>query len=256
MFSRSVIEVAAYFIYCSFVVPLGIIVNKKLYQNVKNEEHLEKGKIIQRILKTHSLLQMFCWPFIISIAFFLKWNKEILDIIPSESVGYCIVILRSLNTLYACFGGFNSLIIAISRYTCVVYQEVVEGIGVKRVRNLLISSSVGVPIFFAVLNESLIPVEDIWGALFLPRYTYSFDRVGYNESIVNATATLDLPQSPVFLIAHAYLPSSVIHGLKFIWLIILVSVHSNLLEGIIYLHTYIYYNRYQFRCYWHIFFAL
>ena len=165
MLSRSVIDITAYFIYCLFVVTLGTMVNKKLYQNVKNEEHLEKGKIIQRILKTHSLLQIFVWPFIISIAFFLKWNKEILDVIPTAYVGYCIVILRSLNTLNSCFDGFN------------------------------------------------------------------------NATIVH------LPQSPLFYISRAFLPSWITYGLKLLWWIILISIHSNLLEGIIYMHIHIYYNR-------------
>ena len=243
MLSRSVIDITAYFIYCLFVCTLGIIVNKKLYQNVKNEEHLEKGKIIQRILKTHSLLQIFVWPFIISIAFFLKWNKEILDVIPSTYVGYCIVILRLLNTLNSCFDGFNSLIIAISRYSCIVYKETVENIGVKKVRNLLVSSSVGIPFIFAILNEFLVPVEDIWGALFMPKYTYSHDRFGYNESAVNNATIVHLPQSPLFHIARACLPSWVTYGLKLIWWIILISIHSNLLEGIVYMHIHVYYNR-------------
>ena len=243
MLSRSVIDITAYFIYCLFVVTLGTMVNKKLYQNVKNEEHLEKGKIIQRILKTHSLLQIFVWPFIISIAFFLKWNKEILDVIPTAYVGYCIVILRFLNTLNSCFDGFNSLIIAISRYSCIVYQPTIENIGVKKVRNLLISSSVGIPFIFTILNESLIPVEDIWGALFLPKYTYSYDRFDYNESVLNNATIVHLPQSPLFYISRAFLPSWIIYGLKLLWWIILISIHSNLLEGIIYMHIHVYYNR-------------
>ena len=244
MLSRSVIDITAYFIYCAVVITLGIVVNKKLYRNVKNEEHLEKGKIIQRIMKTHSLIQIFVWPSLISFGFFLKWNKEILEIIPSPYIGYCIVILRSFNTLNACFGGFNSLIIAISRYVCIVHQQTVESLGVKRVRNLLITSSVGVPVFLAMLTESLIPVEDIWGALFLPQYTYSFDRVGYNESFINQNASQHVPQSPLYIITSTYLPSSITYGLEVAWLIIIIFIHSNLLEGIIYMHTYIYYNRY------------
>ena len=244
MLSRSVIDMLAYFVYCFSVVTFGIVVNKKLYQNVKNEEHLEKGKIIQRIMKTHSLIQIFVWPFIISIAFFLKLNKEMLDVIPSDYVGYCIVALRSMNTLNSCFGGFNSLIIAISRYSCIVYQQTVEDIGVKKVRKLLVSSSVGIPFVFAVLNECLIPVEEIWGALFLPKYTYSIDRMGFNETVINDNVTHHLPKSPLFLIAHSSLPSSAANALKLFWFIILITVHSNLLEGILYMHIHIFYNRY------------
>ena len=81
MLSRSVIDMSAYFAYCFSVVTFGIVVNKKLYQNVRNEEHLEKGKIIQRIMKTHSLVQCITWPVLISAAFFMKINKNLLEII-------------------------------------------------------------------------------------------------------------------------------------------------------------------------------
>ena len=39
------------------IMPIGIIVNRKLYHNIKNEVHRENGKVIQRILKTYSLVQ-------------------------------------------------------------------------------------------------------------------------------------------------------------------------------------------------------
>ena len=124
-----------------------------------------------------------------------------------------------------------------------ILPPTVENIGVKKVRNLLISSSVGIPFIFAILNESLIPVEDIWGALFLPKYTYSQDRFDYNESAINNATINHLPQSPLFYISRAFLPSWVSYGLKLLWWIILISIHSNLLEGIIYMHIHVYYNR-------------
>lgn len=239
MINSHTIEVIIYVIYSVVVITLGILVNKKLHQNVKNEEHLEKGKIIQKIMKNHSLAQCVVWPIIILTGFILKMNKDVLDIIPHKIVGYIIIAIRLVNSLYSCYTGFNSLIIAISRYTCIVYENTVEQFGVKKLRQFLISSTIGIPVFFAVLNESLIPVEHVWGAYFMPNYTNSLDETGTNERNANDF----LQQSPLFLISNVYLPSSIMPPLKFVRLTILFLVHSNLLEGMLYLHLYILYNR-------------
>ena len=240
MTNSNVIEILIYLIYCAVVIPFGIIVNKKLYQNVRNEEHLEKGKIIQRIMKTHSLVQCVTWPVLISSAFFMKMNKNLLEIISPTYVGHIITIGRSFNTVNSCYCGFNSLIIAISRYSCIVYDDSIEKIGVKRMRSLLVSSSIGIPIFVSILNEALIPVEKIWIALFMPNYRYSYDKNSYqNETdIVNADEYVE--QSPFFLIADSYLPASIKSGLRLVRFIMLFLIHSNLLEGIMYLHTFLY----------------
>ena len=244
MIHSNVVEMLIYLFYCSVVIPLGILVNKKLYQNVKNEEHLEKGKIIQRIMKTHSLTQCITWPILISTAFFMKMNKNILEIFSPVYVGYIITVGRSVNTLNSCYCGFNSLIIAISRYSCIVYDVTVEKIGVKRMRRLLISSSIGIPIVISILNEALIPVEEVWTALFMPNYRYSYDK----NSNINATAIDNtnehVAQSPFFLVADSCLPTSIKSGLIVVRFIMLFLIHSNILEGIMYFHTFVYSFRY------------
>ena len=244
MIHSNVIEMLINLLYCSIVIPLGIMINKKLYQNVKNEEHLEKGKIIQRIMKTHSLTQCITWPILISAAFVMRMNKNILRIISPAHVGLIISVGRSANTLNSCYCGFNSLIIAISRYSCIVYDVTVERIGVKRMRRLLISSSIGFPIFIAILNEALIPIEDVWVALFMPNYKYSYDKNRYhNETVINSSNE-HVVQSPIFLIADSLLPSSLKSGLRVVRFLMLFLIYSNLLEGIMYFHTFIYSYRY------------
>ena len=116
----------------------------------------------------------------------------------------------------------------------------IEKIGVKRMRSLLITSSIGIPIFVSILNEALIPVEKIWIALFMPNYRYSYDKNSYyNETdIVNANESVE--QSPFFFIADSYLPNSIKSGLRLVRFIMLFLIHSNVLEGIMYLHTFLY----------------
>ena len=240
----SILEVIAYFAYSISMITLGISVNNRLYKNVKNEEHLEKGKIIQRIMKTHSMVQCIAWPCLIVITFLLKMNKHLqLDLIPGYHVGYVIVIVRFFNTLNGCYGGFNSLIMALSRYLCIVYHNVVDNIGVRKVRKLLIGSSIGIPFLITVLCEALIPVEYIWELLFLPNSSIKFYDHGNNNTCKFENKVVHLPNSPIYHLTNAFLPSEIIYILKLIWTVLLVLIHSNILEGLIYLHTFVYYKR-------------
>ena len=53
----------------------GIIISKKLYKNVREEVHQERGKVIQRIMKTYSLVQCVGWPLMMITAWLLYVNK-------------------------------------------------------------------------------------------------------------------------------------------------------------------------------------
>ena len=240
----SILEVVAYFVYSTSMITLGIIVNNRLYKNVKNEEHLEKGKIIQRIMKTHSMVQCIAWPCLIVMAFLLKMNKHLhLDFIPQSYVGYIIGIQRFLNTLNGCYGGFNSLIMAISRYVCIVHYLAVDGYGVRKVRKFLIGSSIGIPFLLAILTDALIPVEDIWKILFLPNNNFTDNSQKSNNTSLFRNPKLQIVPSPIYYLTNTYLPSEMFYVLKFVWTALMFLLHSNILEGIIYLHTYIYYRR-------------
>ena len=238
MISIEALDLIVYFVYGLIVITLGIYVNRKLYVNVKNEEHLEKGKIIQRIMKTHSIVQCCAWPFLFILAFPLKLITNLnLKIVPQPSFGYMIIGLRFFNSLNGCYGGFNSLIMAISRYVLIIYHEAAESYGIRKLRKLLIGSSIGVPVFLAFLGEALTPVEDVWGSLFLPSYTHSGNQ--------SESTKQKLPQSPVYLVADECLPSLLKDGLKLTFKVVLILIHLNILEGLIYLHIYINYNRYD-----------
>ena len=240
----NILEVIAYFAYSISMITLGIMVNNRLYKNVKNEEHLEKGKIIQRIMKTHSLVQCIAWPSLIVMAFLLKMNKHLhLDFIPQSYVGYIIGIQRFLNTLNGCYGGFNSLIMAISRYVCIVHYLAVDGYGVRKVRKFLVGSSIGIPFLLAMLTDALVPVENIWEILFLPNNNFIHNSHGSNDTSQFVNPKLQIVTSPIYYLTNTYLPSEMYYVLKLVWTAFMFLLHSNILEGIIYLHTYIYYRR-------------
>ena len=240
----SLLEVTAYFVYSISMIILGISINNRLYQNVKNEEHLEKGKIIQRIMKTHSLVQCIAWPCLIVMAFILKINKHLrLNIIPRSHVGYIICVIRFLSTLNGCYGGFNSLIMASSRYVCVVYCNFVDNYGVKKVRKFLIGSSIGIPILLALLTEALVPIESIWEVLFRPDNDTTQKKQIYDKNLLNESMTPQVSLSPIYHVTNIYLPSKISYILQLVQAASMLLIHSNILEGIIYLHIYIQYKR-------------
>ena len=190
------------------------------------------------------MIQCIAWPCMIVIAFLLKMNKHLnLDLIPGYYVGYIIVLLRFFSSLNGCYGGFNSLIMAISRYVCIVHYNTVDNYGVRKVRNFLIGSSLGIPFLLAILSEALVPVEYIWEVLFLPNNSSTHDRQECDSTSMCRNMTLQLPQSPIYNMTNTYIPSEICHVLKLVFTASMFLIHSNILEGILYSHTYIYYKR-------------
>ena len=238
MFHANVVEISLYFIAACSLMVLGVIVNKRLYQNVKNEEHLEKGKVIQRILKTFAWVQCYGWPSIICLAFALKLNAEVLDLIPTLVLHPCIKVLRAMYTMINNYVGFNSLIIAITRYFFIVHEVVAERIGIKRLRSIFVAFSIGIPMITSMINESINPVEEAWSSIFVPNYNPSQERNGENNATIIIKSI-----SPLLHIPDRYVPSFAKFGMQIFWFIMLVSTYSNILEGVMYLRIYIYYFR-------------
>ena len=238
MFHANVVEISLYFVAACSLMVLGVIVNKRLYQNVKNEEHLEKGKVIQRILKTFAWVQCYGWPSIICLAFALKLNAEVLDLIPTLVLHPCIKVLRAMYTMINNYVGFNSLIIAITRYFFIVHEVVAERIGIKRLRSIFVAFSIGIPMMTSMINESINPVEEAWSSIFVPNYNPSQKRNGENNATIIITSI-----SPLLHIPDRYVPSFAKFGMQIFWFIMLVSTYSNILEGVMYLRIYIYYFR-------------
>ena len=243
MISHSkIFEMLFYFCYCCVTMSFGVILNKKLYKYVKDEEHKEKGKIVQRILKTFALVQCIGWPVIMTFGFLLKLNSELLDVIPMRFVHYSIIFLRALYTTINSYIGFNSLIIAITRYVFTVHNSIVQKIGIQKLRSIFISSSIMVPMVLAYLNESIIPVEEVWSSIFIPNYAYSVERASEKLSIDNST-TISAITRPLLAFPDHYSLDYLKCVLQVIWFFMLVITYSNLVEGFLYLRVYIYYYR-------------
>ena len=55
MLEYSTADIFLYVLFCLVIIPLGLVIGRKLYIDKRNEEHKEKRKVIQRIIKIIAL---------------------------------------------------------------------------------------------------------------------------------------------------------------------------------------------------------
>ena len=226
-------DILIYVLMCCITVPLGILINRKLYRNIKNEEHLEKGKLVQRIMKTFSLLQCFTWPlFTIFLGVFSTCNS-VFEISEDPLAASFVCAFRFAYNLNRDYVSFNSLIIAIYRYILVVYERQAEKFGIQRLRTLFIRLCFGVPIFSILLYEAVQPTERVWFSLF---YNDTIDIYAKRN---NSFQNEDPYESQMYLAFNRYLPTALMDGMKVLDEIIMVILYANIIEGLLYTHLFI-----------------
>ena len=238
----SAAEIIPFTLCYTIIIPLGLVICMKLYYNLKNEEHKEKGKVIQSILKNYCLVQCVAWPLlsaVFGIVFFTK--KSLFALNHSILMSTIVSILRfsfRLNVLYV---GFNSLIIAICRYVFVKIVTHDESTCIRKLRWLFTVTSILVPVLLVILDDAFIaypleaPITD----------------AGIEHNLTNVKSTFHLqnytyliPQSPLFLVVDKCLSSSIKYGFKLGLIIAHGVFYSNLPEGILYAHLFISNKRY------------
>ena len=232
-------------VFCLIVIPIGLVVGVKLYRNIRNEEHKEKGKVIQTIMKNYALIQCITWPTVMMWFLFLYLN-QLIQIIPPSFMSHVVSLSRFLATLNTDYISFNSLIIAMCRYCFIVFDGHAESFGIQKLKKLFIMSSIGIPIFRTFLQMSTVPIEK----QFL-HYFVSCTFCG-NDSYQNVTHTSistpedignNIGESTAYIIVNEYFPAVIISGMKQANFFLVVLFYSNIIEGFIYMHTFMYSNR-------------
>ena len=147
-----IIEVFIYFVFVVTVIPCGIAICKKLYDNVTNEEHLEKGKILQRITKTYALVQCIAWPVIDTLVLMLIVNKRLSTFLSPTLANSCTIFMRFMYSIITCYLSFNSLVMAGSRYVFVVHEEWASRFGIRKLRKICLFTSFGAPDVYSVVK--------------------------------------------------------------------------------------------------------
>ena len=232
-------EIVIYLITCVFVIPLVIFVNKRLYSNISNEEHLEKGKVIQYLVKTYALVQCVGWPIIVLAYGAIKFISHFSLSLPVKSL---VSIFRFLYTLLRDFVQFHSLIVAIARYTFIVYDASATIFGINRLRKIFIATSIGVPLLSSAIYEVSVPLEKTYINWFYnEEWTYSFKNDSGKQNVDYTDLELE---SSVFVLFNKLFSSSVANIVTSVGHVLFLIMYSNLFEGCIYTHIFFWVYRY------------
>ena len=242
---HSITSFVMYFIFCCINLPIGIIVNRTLFRNIKKENHREKGRIVQRLIKTYSIVQCISWPLILISTIVLYFNKTAFVIIPPKLFHPAIYIIRLICALNRNYIAFNSLIIATSRYIFVVFERKIRAFKLRNVRTFLITASVGVPIILTLLHQATTPTGPQWLSFFMP-YNDEMQLLFANNSLdINDILMSEIKQSPIYTSTRELLPSPLINLIWFVEIFMSMAVYSNIIEGYMYAHCYYIIKRYE-----------
>ena len=166
MFEYSTAEIISYILFYLVVVPLGLVICRKLYIDTKNEEHKEKGKVIQRIMKTYCVVQCGVWPVISAVFGLARFAKSsVFTYNHQNSMMIIVSCLRSLIRLVLGYVGFNSFVIAFCRYVFIMHASHDEYTTVRKIRKFFIAISIIVPITLWVLSEAFIAYPEVGPAI-------------------------------------------------------------------------------------------
>ena len=145
-------------VFCVMVLPLGIFICKNLYNKIKSEEHKEKGKVVQLIIKNYCLIQMIAWPGLFIFGYAILLNNDAIQIVEATETRNAIHGFRFLYSFFRTYISFHSLVIAATRYLFVMYDIQTEIFGVSKLKKLFVWSSVGIPFLHTILYLSLIHI--------------------------------------------------------------------------------------------------
>ena len=227
-------ELIGYVIMC-FVCTIAVFVNKNLYTNIKNEEHLDKGKTIQHIIKVYALVQCIGWPPIVSCYGLIFFSTVVLGIVETSTAKYLILCFRFSHSLLRDYVSFHSLIVAICRYTFCVLSSWSERVGILRLRYWIVRCSIGVPLLLTLLYDATYPLERFFSDHFIDNPTVQMSN---NNSInFKDNLNINIHESPVYHLTNEFLPKYLIYGLNGLRVLIFVIIYSNFIEGCLYTHA-------------------
>ena len=225
---------------------LGLAIGRALYRNIRKEDHQERGKVIQRILVNYVLVQCIGWPFMMAMGWLLYINKIGFTIVQPFATGYLIIIMRFLYNTFRAYIGLSSLIIASCRYSFLVYENQVLRIGIQRMRCLFLASTIGIPVLTSVLNEAINPIETVWFCMFMPQNLHPGIQDGVEKAHEIFCAKNNIEntvESPLYNVTKEHLSLSFLYGVKIFHGLLVFIGTSNIIEGFMYCHTFMYLKR-------------
>ena len=101
----------------------GVVINSNLLRKLKNETHKEKGQVLQRVMKTYSIVQTFAWPSVMWVCMLLFVDRKIYTFFHPCLLIYVQWILQFSFILLRAYIAFNSMVVAVWRYLCIVHER-------------------------------------------------------------------------------------------------------------------------------------
>ena len=220
------------------ITPLVIIINRKLYYNIKNEEHRENGKVLQRILKTYSIVQC-TLPVLCHLLVTPYLSAGILEKL-EPMLRFCFVHLtKFLMQLYASYTSSNSLIIALCRYMFIVFEGKANRIGIQKLRYFFFGISGGLPLGLVILHNCVISLEEFKEIAVL--FDFGNVSTSTNETIKGCVESMFYTmENPLYCLIKENFNSTLITMVRIIVISTSAILFSNLIEGFIYIHTFTY----------------
>ena len=150
-----IVSIAAELLFRCFVILTGLIVNTKLLSNLKKEIRKEKGKVLQRIIKTCSITQMICWPILMLLHWLMRMDVRTLNLL-SPIMCETFFSVKLFYVVVRLYVGFNSLVIAIARTLFLVYDQKVDNFGLSKFKNKLYQVIMVIKIIKSLINNYII----------------------------------------------------------------------------------------------------
>ena len=223
-----------------FLIPVGTIVNYKLFKNVKKEEKGEKGKVIQKIMKTYTIIQTVGWPFISCVVIVLSIENMSYRVIDPWLHLYLLDTLRVLGTCLRMYVGFNSLIVSVCRYCFIVHDAKVSKYGIEKTGKILICLSFCVPLVTSILWCTFVNGADVLAPMSEYKQIPAFLNNSYK---LTTRSTYRIRETPIYNLLHIHIPYSLHYGMVILSYGLVLLILSNLIEGVLYLHLFIYAGR-------------
>ena len=212
------------------------LVNHKLFDTIRKETHNDAGKVLQWIMKTYALIQTICWPIIA-----LFWVIFVEVAFAYDNLLNPCVVIYIVHIMVPCFifvrayVGLNSLVLAFGRYAFVVHHNSILKFGQIRLGKILKTLSFIIPLFTTILGSSVIPVKyKGWFSIF-KKYD-DLCLLMYNNQD-QANITNDLYTSPIYNLAHSFLPPLAVYCIYLVFVTTSIIFYSNVTEGIIYIKS-------------------
>ena len=234
-------------VFVFIVMPLGVAVCKRLYEKIKSEEHKEKGKVVQTLIKNYCLIQMIGCPGGFLIAWPIEINNAYLHIVDSSETIFAIHMVRAWYLFYRVYLAFHSLIVAVTRYTFLMYDIQTEIYGVKKLRNMFLSCSIGLPLFITVISSCVNPIEIRWLQLFAVHNDSAalLSEVEYDVRLRVGSLAAEEYNIGLYNLISKLLPSSLVFGLHVFLTATFILISSNIVELFLYAHLFSHFHRYD-----------